>query len=246
MDTRYFSIVGYSGSGKTSLIEKIVKFLVNKSYKVGVIKSMHHSGFGIDIKDKDTTKYGNAGAVLISYIAPESSGIIYKKEKQQIKIFKLIENEVDYVILEGFTKIDFIPQIALIKDKDDVKKFVNNNTVGINSYHIDVKDNNLYIDSEKIPELVEKLAYPHIPLLNCKKCGYNSCADFYQNFLKGNTDLNNCVVRNNDDIKVHINDKIIPLNKFASKMIKNTIKGVLKSLTRSDDIISDIEIKIKL
>ncbi|MHA1270532.1 MAG: molybdopterin-guanine dinucleotide biosynthesis protein MobB [Candidatus Helarchaeota archaeon] len=246
MNTRYFSIVGYSKSGKTYLIEHIIQYLIQKEYTVGVIKSIHHPGFGIDIKEKDTTRYSDAGAILISYIAPDSSGIIYKLKDQNKKIFSLFENEVDFVILEGFTNINFIPQFVLIKEPQDFDKFINFNTVGIYSHILNVKDHRLYIEFNKIPELVEKLAFPHIPLLNCKKCGFNSCTDFYKNFISQNIPLEKCVLTKLHDVLLYLNENIVPLNKFASNILKNIIIGCINSLKLPEKSISNIKLKIKL
>lgn len=244
MDTRYFSIVGYSGSGKTYLIEQIVKYLVNKDYKVGVVKSIHHPGFGIDIEGKDTTKYAEAGAELVGFVAPESSGIIYRYPLYEKEIFNLFEDNVDYVILEGFKDVNFVPQVILLKDINDLEVFKNNSTIGIYSREIDVTNNDLYVEYDEIPSLLEKLAYPRIPLLNCRKCGYGSCAEFYQEFLKGNTKIENCVIRAVQDIKLLVNDSIVPLNKFAAGMIKNIMEGMIKPLKISEESIDKIELKI--
>jgi len=245
MDTKYFSIVGYSGSGKTYLIKNIIKYLTKKGYKVCVIKSMHHPGFGIDIKGKDTAIYGEAGATLISYIAPESSGIIYRAENVRSKIFKIVEKEVDFVILEGIKDMNFIPQIALINEIDDLDIFINNNTVGVYSHKIDLKDHELYIEFEKIPGIVEKLAYPHIPLLNCQKCGYKSCAEFYNHFLKGDVKLEKCVARDVNDVFLYVNEKNIALNRFAANLLKNILVGCIETLKLPAKSISDIQLEIK-
>ncbi|MBD3227354.1 MAG: molybdopterin-guanine dinucleotide biosynthesis protein B [Candidatus Lokiarchaeota archaeon] len=244
MDTRYFSFVGYSGSGKTHIIEEVVKFLRAKKYRVGVIKYIHHPGFGIDIKGKDTTKFAEAGANIISYVAPESSGIIYRGKEIRDKIFKLIDDDVDYIILEGFPHLDYIPRIVLIKERGDIDKFVDHNTIGIHSHRLDLKDHELYVEKKNIPELVEKYAYPKIPMLNCRKCGYNSCREFYHNFLDNNVKLSTCAVRGIDDAKLYINKKEIPLNKFTANMVKNVIKGITDSLTKPDKSLKEVQIKL--
>ncbi|MFX0135331.1 MAG: molybdopterin-guanine dinucleotide biosynthesis protein B, partial [Candidatus Hodarchaeota archaeon] len=111
MLSKYFSIVGYSKSGKTFSIEKIISYLTQKGYKVGVCKYIHHPGFGIDIPDKDTTKYYENGAKIISYVAPDASGIIYIEKDNINMTLRNIETKVDYLILEGFRDLVGVPNI---------------------------------------------------------------------------------------------------------------------------------------
>jgi ABC-type transport system involved in cytochrome bd biosynthesis fused ATPase/permease subunit len=47
--------VAYSGTGKTTLIEQLITFLTERSYKVSVIKHTHHH-FDIDTCLHDGTK----------------------------------------------------------------------------------------------------------------------------------------------------------------------------------------------
>ncbi|MHA1231177.1 MAG: molybdopterin-guanine dinucleotide biosynthesis protein B [Candidatus Helarchaeota archaeon] len=244
MNPRYFSIVGYSGSGKTYLIEKIIKYLKKKDYHVGIIKSMHHPGFGIDIKNKDTTRYGEAGADLIAYKAPESGGIVYRQINTQNKLLKLMEADVDFIIMEGFNDLKFVPQFALIKNLEDIDRFVTKSTIGIYSNTIDIKNHELYIDLEQVPALIEKFAYPNIPLLNCRKCGLSGCVEFYYKFLKGEIELKKCVINQVKNIKIYINNKLIPLNHFTSGLTKNIINGLVKSLTIPEETIKNVEIQI--
>ncbi len=61
------AIAGYSGCGKTTLIEKVIPCLVMEGYKVSLLKHAHHE-FDIDQPGKDSHRHRMAGAteVLIS------------------------------------------------------------------------------------------------------------------------------------------------------------------------------------
>lgn len=244
MVAKYFSFVGYSGSGKTYAIELIIRYLVNKGYKVGICKSIHHPGFGIDIPDKDTTKYYENGAKILSYVSPEASGIIYIEKDQISQILGNIENKVDYLILEGFKELIAVPTIVFIKKYSDLEDFLNEYTIGVSSHLIDLSDHELFVKIENIPSLVEKMALPPMPGLNCKKCGYDSCLEFYRILIHGQEDVSKCVSRSKN-VLLKVNDKLIPLNRFAGKMVQNITKAVVESLERPDDEISSIEIYIQ-
>ncbi|MFA5518430.1 MAG: molybdopterin-guanine dinucleotide biosynthesis protein B, partial [Spirochaetota bacterium] len=58
--SKIITITGKSDSGKTTLIEKLIKYYSAKGLKVSVVKSMKHD-FEIDHKGKDTYRYREAG-----------------------------------------------------------------------------------------------------------------------------------------------------------------------------------------
>ncbi|MCL5022926.1 MAG: molybdopterin-guanine dinucleotide biosynthesis protein B [Nitrospirae bacterium] len=58
-------ISGYSGTGKTTLIEKILPILKKEGLSVGVMKHIHHNNLDIDKKGKDTDRFYRAGADYI-------------------------------------------------------------------------------------------------------------------------------------------------------------------------------------
>ena len=56
-----FGIVGWSGSGKTDLVTRLINFFVLNSLVVSSVKHTHHQ-FEIDKEGKDSFKHINAGA----------------------------------------------------------------------------------------------------------------------------------------------------------------------------------------
>lgn len=71
------SIVAKSGTGKTTLMEKIIKELKLKNYKLAVIKHDAHS-FEIDKPGKDTWRHAQAGADIVAISSPEKVALIEK------------------------------------------------------------------------------------------------------------------------------------------------------------------------
>jgi hypothetical protein len=56
---------GHSNSGKTSIIEGLVKRLKVKGYRVAVVKHTAHRGFELDTEGTDSWRFRKAGAVLV-------------------------------------------------------------------------------------------------------------------------------------------------------------------------------------
>ena len=53
--------VAYSGTGKTTLLEKLIPILTDNNIRIGLIKHAHHN-FDIDIPGKDSYRLRKAGA----------------------------------------------------------------------------------------------------------------------------------------------------------------------------------------
>jgi len=62
--TCMIGIAGYSGTGKTTLIEKILPELKKQGLNIGIIKHIHHK-LAIDVKGKDTDRFSRAGADFV-------------------------------------------------------------------------------------------------------------------------------------------------------------------------------------
>ena len=64
---RMFGFAGFSGNGKTTLIEKLIPLLVARGLRVSLIKHAHHA-FDVDQPGKDSYRHREAGCneVLVS------------------------------------------------------------------------------------------------------------------------------------------------------------------------------------
>ncbi|MHA1300016.1 MAG: molybdopterin-guanine dinucleotide biosynthesis protein B [Candidatus Helarchaeota archaeon] len=244
MLTKYFSIVGYSNSGKTTAIINTIKYLAEKGYKVGVCKYIHHAGFGIDVPDKDTTKFYENGAKVVSYVSPDAYGIINIEKNGINSTLRNIENRVDYLILEGFRKFTGIPKLVLIKEKSDLDSLIDDFTIGITSHLIDVSEHNLFIKNDDIPKFIEKRALPLMTSLDCKKCGYKSCKDFYMALLQGKEERKKCVLQIRD-VELYVNEKLILINPYVEDIFRKVILGIVETLQKPDEKVNSIKINIK-
>jgi len=101
-DTPVLSIVGRSKSGKTTVIETIIRQFKRSGLRIAIIK--HHScpGFEIDIPGKDTWRHARAGADTVIITAPDKIALIQKKEYEPglDEIISLIHN-VDLILTNG-------------------------------------------------------------------------------------------------------------------------------------------------
>jgi molybdopterin-guanine dinucleotide biosynthesis protein B/molybdopterin-guanine dinucleotide biosynthesis protein len=105
MTTKAVSFVAKSGTGKTTLLEKVIAELKSRGYRVGVIKHDAHR-FEIDHPGKDSWRLTQAGADTMLVSSPEKLALI-KKYPEQPPVDELIATyfaDVDVILTEGFKK----------------------------------------------------------------------------------------------------------------------------------------------
>lgn len=239
---KVIGITGYKKSGKTTLTLKLSDELIKRGYKVAVIK---HTDEDLDLANSDTSKYKEI-LTQVAAITPEESVIFLKNKKKLEKIVKYFE--ADIILIEGFKKEKTFPKIVCLREESEkaelfdglqlctvgfVPKDVNSNIYDFNI----LKDE----DIKKIVNIVVEKSFK-LPNLNCGECGYKDCYGLAQEIVKGNKTLNDCSSLEPSTL-VKVNGKIISMNPFISKIVQNTIIGLLSSL--KGFIKGDIEIKIK-
>lgn len=113
MTAKTVSFVAKSGTGKTTLLEKVIGCLKEQGYKVGVIKHDAHR-FDIDHPGKDSYRLAAAGADTMVIASPEKLAMI-KRHEEAPPIEELLASyfgDVDIILTEGFKKSS-MPKIEL-------------------------------------------------------------------------------------------------------------------------------------
>jgi molybdopterin-guanine dinucleotide biosynthesis protein MobB len=109
------SFIAKSGTGKTTLIEKIIKTLSERGYKVSSIKHTDHD-FDADIPGKDSWRHKKAGAHSTMLIS-NSKMAFFSDIDSSLEIIDIIPqcfNDSDIVIIEGFKDLK-IKKIELLR-----------------------------------------------------------------------------------------------------------------------------------
>lgn len=152
------SITSYSGVGKTTLIEFIVKELSKRGYKVGTIKHTCHD-FDIDKEGKDTYKHREAGASKVSVISKNRFSYIEEvnQEKNLKDVITLYKN-MDLIIIEGYKTYRF-KKLEITRKNKYIDLISNiNDLIGIVSditYDLDIMQFKLD-DYNKIADYLEE------------------------------------------------------------------------------------------
>jgi molybdopterin-guanine dinucleotide biosynthesis protein B len=97
-------VAASSNSGKTTLMEKVVRILKGRGLRVAVIKHTSE-GFDIDKPGKDSWRYQQAGADAVILSGPGRVALIQKNEQESTPDeLARLAGDVDIVITEGFKK----------------------------------------------------------------------------------------------------------------------------------------------
>ena len=105
--------VGSSNSGKTTLIEKVIRLLTKMGYKVATVKHTHKN-FSMDAEGKDSRRHKSAGAKTVILSSPEQFSVV-SDTSSELTIDDVLEkfvSDADILIVEGF-KRDTYPKIEV-------------------------------------------------------------------------------------------------------------------------------------
>src|SRR5208337_2368217 len=115
MSTPVVSLLAKSGTGKTTLLEKIIAELKRRGYRIGAMKHDAHQ-FDIDRQGKDSWRLTHAGADTMVITSPAKLAIVkINSESKEPTVPHLVAsyfNDVDIVLTEGFKKSD-MPKIEV-------------------------------------------------------------------------------------------------------------------------------------
>ncbi|MFX1482365.1 MAG: molybdopterin-guanine dinucleotide biosynthesis protein B [Promethearchaeota archaeon] len=110
---RVFAISGYSGTGKTTLIESIVNSLVDSGYSVATIKSsIHHPR---QDPNTDTQRHLQAGASFALFVRASDECVTFKDRIDPADLSRLLD--FDFLIIEGMKSVN-IPKFWCVGDTD--------------------------------------------------------------------------------------------------------------------------------
>jgi molybdopterin-guanine dinucleotide biosynthesis adapter protein len=210
------SIVGYSNSGKTVLLEKLLPLFKARGYSVGVIKHTSH-GFSLDRPGKDSQRFSRAGAEGLVLVGEGTIGYMGKVDETDPLILDRLEQlffqDKDFVLTEGFKKSDKPKIVVLTPGKEKELLSEIGGTVAAVVGENPVLDGVAHFKADDPEGLVLFLE---------------------ERFLKG---------LKKPPIRVILDGKNIPLNQFAQEIVRCGLLGVLSPLKGFQDP-QHIEVRI--
>jgi len=245
-------VVGLKKSGKTTVVEGIVRELTKRGYSVATAKHISQKGFSMDQERKDTWSHAAAGANPVVAVSDVETSVLMKNGMKQFSLDELLgfTPKADVLVLEGFSRIvlseKHVGKIFCVRNTgeyEDFKKKMRGQTIAFCSLqpledsilkikedlHVLVKRVLTHVDRErKISKILSCL-----PGLDCKKCGYASCEEMASAVYGREAKVRDCVVlkvRSELKTEITVDDTEVPIQPFVSEVIRNSILGMVSSL----------------
>jgi molybdopterin-guanine dinucleotide biosynthesis protein B len=118
MDPPVLGFAAYSGTGKTTLLTRLLPLLRDRGLRIGMVKHAHHS-FDIDHPGKDSYELRSAGACQMLVASRHRWALMTELEREQEPdLGELVERldrvDLDLILVEGFKQVAF-PKIELYR-----------------------------------------------------------------------------------------------------------------------------------
>ncbi len=142
---RVVAFTGPSNSGKTTIIEKLAKILIEQNRKVVIIKHDPKDKAVFDVEGKDSYKFSQTGADVF-VLSPTRTTYFSKKPSSIDRVIE-ISKPFDYLLIEGLKTLP-IPRIGVFRNSIEMDYIEY-----ISAIATDIED----IERYQIPEEIEIL-----------------------------------------------------------------------------------------
>lgn len=245
-------VAGRKDSGKTAVVESMVRALRRKGYRVATVKHVNQKGFSLDTAGKDTWRYSQAGANPVVSVSDIETGILIKAGAKELSLGKLLHllPETDLLILEGFSWLTLndkdVGKILCVRNRDEYENYRKEAKGAIIAFCsiqslgkpiLRTKEDSKVLVKQTLGFIKKKLKTSEIhsllPGLDCGKCGHSTCEEMAIAIYEEKMKLSNCFTLGLGPklkTKIIVNNVEVPIQLFVSEIIGNSILGMISSL----------------
>jgi molybdopterin-guanine dinucleotide biosynthesis adapter protein len=113
---RVCAIIGHQGSGKTTLIERLIRTMRERGRSVSTIKHTHHHEIELDTPGKDSYRHRLAGASEVIVASNQGwARIAASAEPASLPILLGQLRPVDLVLVEGFKQLEWLRRVEVFR-----------------------------------------------------------------------------------------------------------------------------------
>lgn len=112
---RIVAVVGFSGTGKTRLVVRLIGEFNGRGLRIAAVKRCSH-GFSLDTEGKDTADFSRAGADGVAMISPEGWAALGSASSVEAPALAArLFPEADVVLIEGGKSGPGAPKIEVLR-----------------------------------------------------------------------------------------------------------------------------------
>jgi molybdopterin-guanine dinucleotide biosynthesis adapter protein len=103
---KVIGVCGFKNSGKTTLVEKLVRHLTRFGFKISTVKHAHHD-FDIDHEGRDSFRHRKAGATEVAVVSQNRFAIMHElRGAEPPSLVEILAKlaPCDLVIVEGYKR----------------------------------------------------------------------------------------------------------------------------------------------
>lgn len=106
-------VAARSGTGKTTLLEKVIREMKRRGLRVGAMKHVHQAG--LDVPGKDSWRHRQAGAEAVCVVSSDELLVIGDKDRSDNPLdFRAYLPPVDFILAEGFKEAN-LPKVEVVR-----------------------------------------------------------------------------------------------------------------------------------
>ncbi len=224
---RAVGIIGYKDSGKTSLVTGLAREFEKKNCRVATIKHIHGE---VEPSQTDTAKHGQ-NVTQVGAISRTGSALFFKRKMSVEDIMGYLD--ADLILVEGLKNERTYPKVVCLRNGDDAEELFDGlqilvATFSVRKISLDVPVLQIPKDLGRIAEIIERNAFK-LPNLDCGGCGYETCYELAKEIVRGEKTAKDCPPLE-PEVRISLEGKVLPMNPFSQRVVRNTIRGLLSSL----------------
>lgn len=230
--TKTVSVVGFKDSGKTRVVEALVGELSDRGFSVGTLKHTAESVL-LDTPGKDTWRHREAGSVATAILHGRGSALFLDRAMTvREAVAKL--GDLDFVVTEGFKSLGSMAKLIVPRVEGEVGELSDGLEIGI----VDVDGRGVRGGGEvpviplgeagALADLVEERAFPVLPGLGCRGCGFDTCLEFGKALLAGEAELGACVGFGSG-FSLKVDGEEVALGPFVQDVTRGVVLGLVSS-----------------
>jgi molybdopterin-guanine dinucleotide biosynthesis protein B len=228
---RAVSVVGFKDSGKTRVVEALVGELVGRGFNVGTLKHTAESVL-LDTPGKDTWRHREAGSVATAILHGRGSAFFVDRAMTVREALGKL-GDLDFVVTEGFKSLESMAKLIVPREEGEVEALSNGLEIGI----VDVDGRGIgggavpvipLEDAGVLADVVAERAFPVLPGLDCRGCGFDSCLEFGRVLLAGEAELGACVGFGSG-FSLRVDGVEVALGPFVQDVARGVVLGLVSS-----------------